>query len=64
MTYNFDPDKWQEDQLFMLRVRLKAGKITRAQYEAAVLELEEKLAEMWARLDGSYILGKEKDSCG
>ena len=58
MTYNFDPDKWQEDQMAMLEARRRKNEITQAQYDAGVLALEAELEAMWARLDGTYALGK------
>ena len=54
MTYNFDPEKWHEDQLFLLGSKLATQQISQAEYDAGVLDLEHKLNEMWCRLDGSY----------
>jgi hypothetical protein len=54
MTYNFDPDKWFDNELRALQHTLSKGEITRAQYDEAVDALEGKLADMWRRLDGSY----------
>jgi len=57
MTYNFDPDKWYDNELFMTQAKLKKGEITQEEYELAVLELDQKIEEMWKRLDGSYQVG-------
>lgn len=54
MTYNFDPDKWFDDELFMIQAKLKTGEVTQEGYDQAFLELEEKLADMWTRLDNTY----------
>ncbi|MDM8535664.1 hypothetical protein QUF70_02795 [Desulfobacterales bacterium HSG17] len=54
MTYNFDPDKWYENELFLMQEKLKSSKITQSEYDAAVEILDKKLEEMWKRLDGSY----------
>lgn len=54
MTYNFDPDKWYDDELFMIQAKLKKGEITQDDYDLAVLELDQKHEEMWKRLDGTY----------
>ena len=54
MTYNFDPDKWYDNELFLLQEKLKSSKITQSEYDAAVEILDKKLEEMWTRLDGSY----------
>ncbi len=57
MTYNFDPDKWYDDELFMIQTKLKKGEITQEAYDLVVLELDKKLEEMWERLDGTYRVG-------
>ncbi len=54
MTYNFDPDKWYADELFLIHSKLKTAKITQNEYDEAVEILDKKLEEMWKRLDGSY----------
>ncbi len=64
MTYNFDPDKWHEDQLLQLSARLEKGEISRDQYNEAVLALELKLEQMWKRLDGTYRVEGGGGACG
>ena len=54
MTYNFDPDKWYGNELFLIQSRLKTGKIKQNEYNEAVEILDKKLEEMWKRLDGTY----------
>ena len=54
MSYNFDPDKWYENELFLIQLKLKTGEITQKEYDEAVEILDKKLEEMWKRLDGSY----------
>ena len=54
MTYNFDPDKWYDNELFLIQSQLKTGQIMQNQYDEAVEILDKKLEEMWKRLDGSY----------
>ena len=54
MTYNFDPDKWFDDELFMIQTKLKTGEVTQEEYDRAFLALEQKLADMWTRLDNTY----------
>ena len=58
MTYNFDPDRWYENELAYLADQLNSGKLNQAGYEAAVLALNRKYDEMVDRLDGSYQLPK------
>ncbi len=54
MTYNFDPDRWYDDERGLLDVRLKAGKISTLEYEKALSALERRYDEMLQRLDGTY----------
>ncbi len=56
MTYNFDPDKWYEDQLLLIQSQLKSGNLSRVQYDQAVEALDSQLELMWQRLDGTYEL--------
>jgi hypothetical protein len=56
MTYNFDPDRWYENELLVVRSKYKTGQITKQEYNKAVKELDRKLEDMWKRLDGSYQL--------
>jgi len=59
MTYNFDPDKWYNNELFLIQSELKTGKITQKEYNDAVGSLDKKLEEMWKRLDGIYQIKPE-----
>jgi len=59
MTYNFDPDKWYENELFLIQSKLKTGEITQNGYDEAVETLDKKLEEMWKRLDGTYQIKDE-----
>jgi hypothetical protein len=54
MTYNFDPDRWYENELASIRSRYTAGDITRSELEKAIEDLDNRYADMWKRLDGSY----------
>ncbi len=60
MTYNFDPDKWYADELFLIHSKLKTGKITQKDYDEAVETLDKKLDEMWKRLNGTYQINPDK----
>ncbi|MDA3788489.1 MAG: hypothetical protein PF503_08350 [Desulfobacula sp.] len=57
MTYNFDPDKWYDNELFMIQIKLKKDELTQEEYGLAVLALDQKIEEMWKRLDGTYQVG-------
>ena len=54
MTYNFDPDKWYDDERYILESKFKKGELSEEEFNAAVDELDEKLDEMWNRLNGTY----------
>jgi hypothetical protein len=54
VTYNFDPDRWYENQRASLEAKLGRGEITSAEFEIALEELERRLVEMESRLDGTF----------
>ncbi|MGB5986976.1 MAG: hypothetical protein WBG37_16860 [Desulfobacterales bacterium] len=54
MTYNFDPDRWYDNEWSAIQSRYKTGRITQQERDKAVEALDEKLETMWERLDGSY----------
>lgn len=56
MTYNFDPDQWYDNEMAVLRASLKAGKITRVEFDTAERILDQRLEDMWQRIDGTYRL--------
>jgi hypothetical protein len=58
MTYNFDPDRWYENELAVLKARFKAGELSAQQYEEAVNDLDRRHDEMLERLDGTYQIPK------
>ena len=58
MTYNFDPDKWYDDERSILDARLKNGKIDAREYEDALAALERRYDEVLQRLDGTYQIPK------
>ena len=54
MTYNFDPDRWHEDERAILDAQYKAGEISEPEYKDAISALERRYDEMIDRLDGTY----------
>jgi len=58
MTYNFDPDRWYENELLVIHSKYHTGEMTRQEHEKAVEELDRKHKNMWKRLDGSYQIPK------
>ena len=58
MTYNFDPDRWYDNELAVLKERRRTGELTDQDYEQAVDDLDRRYDEMVDRLDGSYQIPK------
>ena len=58
MTYNFDPDRWYEDERAILEARSKAGKMNEKEYKQALSDLDRRYDEMLKRLDGTYQIPK------
>jgi hypothetical protein len=54
MTYNFDPDKWYENETAFLEIRYQSGKISEQEYKTSLEELGQRHEEIWRRLDGTY----------
>ena len=62
MTYNFDPDRWYENERALIEQRSKTGEINSREYEDAIRDLERRYNDMLARLDGTYQLPPEDRS--
>ena len=58
MTYNFDPDKWYNNEKAALKARYQAGELSTQEFEAAVADLDRRYDEMLDRLDGTYQIPK------
>jgi hypothetical protein len=43
MTYNFDPDKWYDDELYMLKSKFRNIEITESEHEQAVESLDKNM---------------------
>ena len=56
MTYNFDPDRWYENQRRVLEARLARGGVTDAEYQAGLSDLERRYDAMTSRLDKPFDL--------
>ena len=56
MSYNFDPDRWYENERGMLEHRYKKGEISGREYSDAIRDLERRYNDMLDRLDGTYQL--------
>ncbi len=56
MTYNFDPDRWYDNEIIVLKQQLNSNKITKDQFNLSMEILEKRHEEMWNRLNSSYIV--------
>lgn len=65
MTYNFDPDRWYDNEFSALRAKHRRGEFSGEELDEAIQNLDRKYDEMWQRLDGSYqIPGKNPGQKG
>ena len=58
MTYNFDPERWYENEYAALKALHKKGDLADVEFEKACSDLLDRYEEMVARLDGTYQLPK------
>jgi hypothetical protein len=56
VTYNFDPERWYENQKEVLGVRRERGELDEMAFAEARAELDRRYEEMLSRLDGSFRL--------
>ncbi len=54
MTYNFDPERWYENERAVLESRYKAGGMNEEDFRRALDDLSQRYEEMLDRLDGTY----------
>jgi hypothetical protein len=58
MTYNFDPERWYENEYVALEDLHRKGDLTDEEFEKTCSDLLDRYEEMVARLDGTYQLPK------
>ena len=58
MTYNFDPDRWYDNELAALAAAYKTGRLDEMDFERRKDELLDRYDDMVARLDGTYRVSK------
>jgi len=58
MTYNFDPERWYENEYAALEVQHKKGDLTDKEFEQACADLLQRYEEVLTRLDGTFQLPK------
>jgi N12 class adenine-specific DNA methylase len=59
MTYNFDPDRWYENELAALEREREAGCLNRSDYEKCKDQLMDRYDAMMQRLDGTFEIPKQ-----
>lgn len=59
MTYNFDPDRWYDDERGLLDTRHRFGEISAQKYKEALADLDRRYDEMLQRLNGTYQIPKQ-----
>jgi hypothetical protein len=62
VTYNFDPDRWYQNQRGQLDQRLANGELDAVSHGIEIEKLDRRLEEMETRLDGSYPIPKKTDT--
>jgi hypothetical protein len=58
VTYNFDPERWLENERLRLEQRRRAGALSEEAAAEAAEELERRYEAMLARLDGTFPVGQ------
>jgi hypothetical protein len=56
VTYNFDPDRWYENQRLALDAKRERGELPEAEFQAGLDDLELRYDEMTSRLDKPFDL--------
>ena len=59
MTYNFDPDRWLDNELAALELAFKSGRLDELDVERQKDALIDRYDEIVSRLDGTYRIVKE-----
>jgi hypothetical protein len=60
VTYNFDPERWLENERLRLEQRQRAGELSEEAAARAAEELERRYEAMVARLDGTFPVGQRR----
>jgi len=56
VTYNFNPDRWYDNERLVIDERFRSGKINAREYKDAIDDLDCLYDDMLDRLDGTYQL--------
>jgi hypothetical protein len=56
VTYNFDPDRWYENERAVLELQYREGRLDQDELQEALTDLDIRYEKMIKRLDGTYQL--------
>jgi len=59
LTYNFDPDRWLDNELAALEAAYVSGRMNSSEHEKRQAEILQRYDAMVARLDGTYQIMKD-----
>ncbi|MDX2501147.1 MAG: hypothetical protein QNL14_11670 [Deltaproteobacteria bacterium] len=62
MTYNFDPERWYDNERLAIEGDFQSGKLNAREYQAAIDDLDDRYDEMVDRLDGTYQLPTQRSN--
>jgi len=62
MTYNFDPDRWYDNERAVLEKRRESGELSAERFEQALKDLDRRYEQMVERLDGTYRIPPDKSA--
>lgn len=62
MTYNFDPERWYDNERLAIEGDFQSGKLNAREYQAAIDDLDDRYDEMVDRLDGTYQLPAQRSN--
>ena len=54
MTYNFDPERWYDNERLAIEGDFRSGKLNARECQAAIDDLDDRYDELVDRLDGTY----------
>jgi hypothetical protein len=60
VTYNFDPERWLENERLRLEQRRRTGELSEEAAAEAAEALERRYDAMLARLDGTFPVGRRR----
>jgi len=60
VTYNFDPERWLENERLRLEQLRRTGELSEEAAARAAEELERRYEAMVARLDGTFPVGQQR----